>query len=224
MDSSKMHKNCLCERNRYKSTIRNDKNQGYLESRRKSEMDFRDDRYRWRKDEFCNICTRPKVRNCSRRVTFEGIENKSWADNRKENNRWINRNSNLYFRTYLLVSTRKIFLTWNLFHSSSQYSPRHSTSRWPRKDSWTRGSRTSSPLRSRRTTSDTTKIHHWTQGKEFIAIYIIWNSRYFLNYRNLYFLNILYSKLQILLFVIKNRKCNIIICIRNIKFSMFFSN
>lgn len=76
MDSSKIHKNCLCERNRYKSTARYDKNEGYLESRRKSEMDFRDDRYRRRKDEFCNICTRPKVRNCSRRVTFEGIENK----------------------------------------------------------------------------------------------------------------------------------------------------
>lgn len=76
IDASKIHRNCSCERNRYKSTIGRcsklySRNGTCLKARRKSELNFGDDKYQGK--EICNICKLPKPRN--RRVTFEELEN-----------------------------------------------------------------------------------------------------------------------------------------------------
>ena len=74
----KRHRNC--ERNRHKSTARCEKTYPEkkvdLRTRKKSEADVRDNRHHGRKNEFCDICRKLKVRNSSRRVTFERVQDK----------------------------------------------------------------------------------------------------------------------------------------------------
>lgn len=87
MDSGKVHKDRLCDKNQYEHARCSYKSypgdEIYFGRGRKSELNFRDNRD-CRKDELCDTCKQPKFRHISRRVTFEGLEDRSRSDYRSK--------------------------------------------------------------------------------------------------------------------------------------------
>lgn len=79
VDSGKVHKNRLYDKNQYEYANSSYKSypgdEIYFGRGRKSELNFRDNKD-CEKDEFCNTCKQPKYRHISRRVTFEGLEDR----------------------------------------------------------------------------------------------------------------------------------------------------